>query len=421
MNDELLHPDAALRLVLDAARGLRPAGPATESLVLAELLGRHFPGRLPALVDQPPFDKSAMDGFAWAARGSFADPGPLRVVLSIAAGVDTTALPPLGPGTCARIMTGAPLPRGADAVQRVEWTREEAGEDGSSFVSFTAAEAVSNVIARGENQRTGDLLLSPRVLRAQDIGILASSGLGAIEVARRPIVGVISTGDELCSPGLDSGEAGSALPPGAIYDSNGPQLAAQAASAGCELRRYGIVRDDPLLLAAAVDKGLAECDVLLVSGGVSMGDFDYVPKTLLAAGVEKVFHGLAMRPGKPTFFGRRGDRTVFGLPGNPMSTFVNFEVLVLPHLLARMGLVREPRLVSALLATPLRRRETDRVEFLPARLEAAGEGGFVARPLAYHGSSMLAVLATADCLLRMDLGVDALEAGRRIDVRLIGS
>ena len=232
---------------------------------------------------------------------------------------------------------------------------------------------------------------------------------------------VLSTGDELAAPG-------SALSAGAIYDSNGPQLAAQALACGCELGMTGTVADDEEALVRAFEEALAGCDVLVVSGGVSMGDFDHVPRALARSGVVKLFHGLAMRPGKPVFFGSRGGGgsagalsgpTVFGLPGNPVSTFVGFEVLVRPHLAARTGLPWSPRLVGARLAAPLERRETDRVEFTPALLEPGPDGLPAVRPLSYKGSSMLNALARADCLISMDIGVKRLEAGRVVNARLL--
>jgi molybdopterin molybdotransferase len=270
---------------------------------------------------------------------------------------------------------------------------------------------VDNVIRKGENLKKGELLLSPRILAAQDIGILASGGFADVEVVGRPRVGVVSTGDEIEAPG-------SALPAASIYDSNGPQLCAQASAAGALARFFGIVRDREGALSAVLSRALDESDIVLVSGGVSMGDFDLVPHVLQTLDVEAVFHSLAMRPGKPTFFGMRGKTAVFGLPGNPVSTFVNFEVLVKPCLYAMAGLDFMPSVVAARLGKTLARRGVDRVEFLPARLESGPEG-MVAIPLNYHGSSMITVLADADALLRMELGQDRVEEGVIVDARRI--
>jgi molybdopterin molybdotransferase len=417
----------ALKLIVAAA----PA-PALESVPLGEALGRLLPVELPALVDQPPFDKSAMDGFATASP--FPPPaGPWRVVGTAAAG---SGLPrELGKGECLRIMTGAAVPPGALSVQRVEWTELlPATPAGTELVRFAREERSDNIIRRGENQRAGALLLAPRVLRAQDLGILASSGYDEVPVSRRLRVAVISTGDELAS-------AGSSLGAGAIFDSNGPQLAAQALSLGCESRFLGIVRDDVEALTASFEAALATSDLLLVSGGVSMGEFDHVPRALARAGVAMLFHGLTMKPGKPVFFGKRGQSSagtadgaagtadgaagtadgaaVFGLPGNPVSTFVAFEILVRAYIAAASGLPLEARRVGARLASPLARRESDRTEFLPARLETGADGLPAVRPLAYGGSSMLSALAEADCLVTMEIGVDRIEEGRTVDARLL--
>jgi molybdopterin molybdotransferase len=413
MTEGLLHPDEALTLVLEAGRkAFRDDGvSALETVPLAEALGRAMPGALASTVDHPPFDKSAMDGFAvtGGAPGT-ATPGPWRIIGTTAAGAESLARP--GPGEAQRVMTGAPVPQGTSFVQRVEWTASAGiAPDGAELVRFNDVERGSNVIRRGENLRAGKLLLSPRRLGPGDIGLLASSGYATVRVARRVTVGIVSTGDELHA-------AGETLGVSSIYDSNGPQLAAQAESAGAEARFYGIVPDDESALAAAFSKSLDECDVVLLSGGVSMGDFDHVPRVLAGLGVERVFHRIAMRPGKPTWFGRRGAVAVFGLPGNPISTFVNFEVFLRPYLAARLGIEWQQARLRLPLATELSRRGADRVEYLPVKIELE-EGRSVVRPLVYHGSSMLSVLAEATGLARLELGVERVEKGGYVDVGLL--
>ena len=399
-----IHPEQALALALEHL-----PTPSREILPLSDALGRYLAAELSALIDQPPFDKSAMDGYAYG-QSDPSKRGSWRLVDTIAAGSGVARK--LGDGECALIMTGAPIPGGAVAVQRREFAEESGGK-----VLFTRKETGDNIIRRGENQKVGERLLSRRRLGPQDIGILAASGYSAVPVASRPTVGIVSTGDELA-------ESGAVLGPGAIYDSNGPQLTAQAAALGCDVRFYGIVPDEPERLASAIGKALAECDLTIVSGAVSLGDFDYVPRTFESLGVRTVFHGLKMRPGKPTYYGRLGDKAAFGLPGNPVSTFVNFEILVRPHLLARLGAADPAPSLALPLAAPLTRRGSDRVEYLPARLERSGtasqpDTSTRVVPLSYRGSSMLSALAEADCLVRMDLGVESLPEGGIVHVRLV--
>jgi molybdopterin molybdotransferase len=404
---ELVSPAEALALVLE---GLPP--PWLDRITLDEALGRALAGPLPCLVDQPPFDKSAMDGFAWPGpAGRAVDGGGwLRVVGTVAAGEGAGR--PIGEGECARIMTGAPLPPGAGAVHRIERCELARGPGGEELVRFTRPEPLPNLIRRGENLRAGEPLLGPRILEPQDIGILASSGYGELEVARRPKVAVVSTGSEIAAPGA-------ALAPAAIYDSNGPALVAQARKAYVEAAHYGIARDEAGELEALLSRALADCDVLLVSGGVSMGDYDLVPRILESLGVEAVFQRIAMRPGRPTFFGRMGTKSVFGLAGNPLAAFVCFELFVRPLLAARMGLAYAPRLERARLAAALRLKPSERTEILPLRLERSALGELIAHPLRYHGSSMLSVLGEADALLELDAGLGGLEAGASVELRLI--
>lgn len=402
MPSTLLHPDKALGLVLESA----PA-PRLERCLLASALGRALPRSLPCLVDQPPFDKSSMDGFAYSPLA--AGMGESYRVLGSSGAAGQAALPALKPGECCRVMTGAPLPEGAEAVQRVEFCA--LSPDGASL-RFTAAEKGSNIVRRGSNERAGDTLLSPRLLSPQDIGILASSGYAEVEVARRPVVGVLSTGDEIVAPG-------SALGPASIYDSNGPALCAQATAAGAEARSYGIAQDEREALGSRLALGLGECDILLVSGGVSMGNFDYVPAALEALGVEEVFHRLAIRPGKPCFFGKKGEKLVFGLPGNPMATFVVFELLVRPLIARLLGLDYAPRKLRGRLTGALTQAEAERVDILPVRvLPGDGEGPLL-EPLVYHGSSMLSVLAAADALVRLEIGTGTIPKGGWVDARLV--
>ena len=305
-------------------------------------------------------------------------------------------------GQCAKIMTGAMMPDGAEKVIRIEYTEEKHGS-----MTPLRHEPFQNVVHRGENLSSGELLLEPCVLRAQEIGALASVGLANIRVAIPPLVGVITTGSELRNPGTGLG-------PGQIYNSNGFQICAQIASAGIPYRYFGVVRDDRRELTNLVARALEQCDVLLLSGGVSMGQYDFVPDVLKELGVQIRFHKLRLKPGKPTLFGRRQNRFVFGLPGNPVSTFVVFEIYVKELLFRFMGTRYAPREVTACLSRPIHRRDADRTEFRPVRLEAD-----TICPLEYHGSTHLNALLQADGLVRIERGCAALEAGTRLSVRVL--
>jgi molybdopterin molybdotransferase len=308
-------------------------------------------------------------------------------------------------------------------VQRLEWTAATDGADPEGgWMEVTQAEDSANVNPRGANLGLGELLIGPRRLGPQDLGVLASSGYARVELGRRPVVGVLSTGDELRA-------AGEALGPSSIYDTNGPTLAAQALTAGAELRRYGIVRDEPRLLGEALEAGLAECDILLTSGGVSLGDYDYLPGLLVSLGVQEIFHKLAMKPGKPLWFGRRPaapDRRqtlVFGLPGNPVSSFVGFEIFIRPAIAAFQGLDPSARFIRARLGEGVERKDTERVEYRPVRMTGPerGEGAVGVLPLRYTGSTMVQALAWADGLIRLEIGEARLEKGSSVDVRLLRS
>jgi molybdopterin molybdotransferase len=388
----MLNPDAALEMI----NGLSFA-PSVERVPVGQALGRVLAEVLPSRVDSPPFSKAAMDGYAL--RSS--DPADrFRVLELIAAG----AVPEhkVGDGQCSKIMTGAMMPEGADKIVRVEFTRESEG-----WMTVVDPEPYENIIYRGENLKAGDPLLEPKMLRAQDIGVLSSQGYSSVPVSVAPLVGVITTGSELCAPGQELGT-------GQIYDSNGAQLCAQVQTMYGRCRSYATVPDEPEQLAAAIQGALADCDLLLLSGGVSMGDLDFVPGVLRSLGAEILFHKLAVKPGKPTLFARKGPSFVFGLPGNPVSTFIIFEVFVKAFLFRWMGIASTPRMARGTLDQAVKRRDAERLEYRPVRLE-----GRRIVPLSYHGSSHLSALREAEGLIRVEIGTTRLEEGSELDVRLL--
>jgi molybdopterin molybdotransferase len=394
----MIHPDEALALI-EAVE----IAPRTEVVGLSRALGRIAAADPVSRVDQPPFDKSTMDGFAYSnAEGRLARSGDsFRLVGSIAAG----AAPParLAPGDCVRIMTGAPVPAGTVAVHRLELASEAGGR-----VAIASAETAPNIVRRGANRPAGERIFPRRALRPQDIGILAANGIAEVEVVRAPVVRVISTGDELAAAD------GTGLDAWRIYDSNGPQLVAHARVAGCEAAFLGIVPDDEARIGAAIEEAVRDADLAIVSGGVSVGDFDCVAGAAARAGFRTVFHGIAMKPGKPAFLGRRDSRFLYGVPGNPLSAFVNFEVMLRPLIARLCGYRWSPAVVRVRLGAAFARTDVERVEFVPAALR-----GGEAFPIGCTGSSMLDALAEADALVRVEAGRSRVEAGEELDARLV--
>ncbi|MCF7929618.1 MAG: molybdopterin molybdotransferase MoeA [Spirochaetales bacterium] len=444
---ELMHPDQAFALLANIEYRLPE-----EETGIHSACGRVLSQPVLNRVDSPPFDKAAMDGFAVNSADYRGEPGEtLRLIETVAAGQVPRRTP--GPGECVQIMTGAKMPEGTDKVIRVEYTDAgkkqgpgpgqagpgQAGAAASagspapaggeqpqkhtelepgtpptagapapgSTITVHTPEPAGNMIDKGENIRAGEVLLQPRRLAAHHIGILAAGGVDRIPVRRQARVGILTTGSEICEPGQELGA-------GRIYNSNGSQLAAQVESAGAIALPYGIVEDEPSALEAAVDHALEEADILLLSGGVSMGEFDFVPQVLRKAGVEVLFHRLAIKPGRPTLFGRKGDSFVFGLPGNPVSTFIIFEVMVRQFLGILNGVSIDRPVVRGTLSAGVFRKSSSRVEYRPARFYAG-----VIEPLSYYGSSHLNALSEANCIYRMDQGVSEFPEGMVIDARLI--
>ncbi|MDF1567004.1 MAG: molybdopterin molybdotransferase MoeA [Spirochaetaceae bacterium] len=374
----------------------------TQHVKLSEALGRFLAEKVASPLDAPPFDKSAMDGYAVR----YNDERNQYNVREIVAAGDAPSDRPIEPGEAVQIMTGAPLPPDTGKIIRVEFTRRN-----GDVMTVTEPEPYDNIIKRASNIKAGDPLLAPCRLGAKEIGCLAAAGIPEVTVYRPLRVGIIITGDELRN-------AGSPLRPGEIYDSNGPQLSAQIINAGAVPVSYGIIEDDRDAHRDAVVRGLKESDILLLSGGVSKGEFDYVSRTLSDAGVDILFHGVKVKPGRPTLFGRTPSCLVFGLPGNPVSVFVQFEALVRP-LINKLNQAPSPiRPVPGRLTRVLKRRDVDRAEFMPAVI-GSGPEGLELTPLKYGGSSHLNALADANALIFIPAGTETLEQGDQVDARLL--
>ena len=381
----------------------------SEDVELAEALGRVLAEDVHSDVDMPPFDRSAMDGYAVRAADATHAPVTLAVVGQVRAGQypDRT----LEPGQAVQIMTGAPVPPGATAVQQVEKTR--AREGGRQVEILAAVEPGANVARRGSEVRAGDMVLTRGgTLDPAAIAVLAAVGKGRVRVGRRPTVSVLVTGDELVDVWDTPG-------PGRIRNSNGYAVLAQARWAGAEVRSLGVVPDQVDLIAEAVRAGF-ESDVLVVSGGVSEGAFDLVEEVFARFDVGVLFDKVAIKPGAPLVFGRRGDKLVFGLPGNPVSAQVTFDVFVRAALLRMQGArVAARPSVEVELLDPATNR-SGRKAHLPARVRYEG-GRLVAAPIRSQGSADIVAHARANALLVLAADRVRAEAGERVPALLLGN
>ena len=380
--DTFIPFEEARRIVVASARATPP-----ETVALADALGRTLAADVASADDLPPFDTSAMDGFAVRAGDLGALPASLPVVATVHAGeVPGT----LAPGTAVAIMTGAPAPPGADAVVPVEWTSRPAPD---RVTVERAVEPGRNVRRAGEAMRAGDLALPGGALvTPAGIGLLASVGAAEVAVRRRPRVAVVATGDELV-------EAGGPLGPGQIRNSNGPGLAAQVVRAGGAVVGPLVARDTAAAVSAALDAASGD-DVVVFAGGVSMGERDLVRAELERRGVAWAFWQVRQRPGKPLAFGTLGGRPVVGLPGNPVSAAVCFEVYVRPLVAAMLGRPAPPVPERGVLEEPLAKAEGLHT-FARVVAERGGDGRLRLRPAGAQGSHVARSLADSDGLAHL--------------------
>jgi molybdopterin molybdotransferase len=389
VNDALLSINDAIDLVLSHVAPLD-----AEAVALETAAGRVTAEQARSAVDLPPFPSSAMDGFALRAEDT---PGSLPIVARVAAG--RPAPRALAPGEAMAIATGGVVPDGADSVVPIELVEER---EELVVVPGNVSHG-DNVRHRGGDLRAGDAVIDAGVrLGPVHVGALAAAGVTHVRCARSPRVAVLVTGTELRAPG-------ETLEPGQIYDANGFILDAQLRSAGALVDRLPAVADDEATTRAAIERGLA-ADVLVTTGGVSVGAYDLVRAAEAELGVEEIFWRVAMQPGKPVAFGVRGRTLVFGLPGNPVSSLVGFELFVRPALLALQGLADpRPAFRPGRLATAARRLAM-RDALLRARTRVVDDA-LLLEPLSGQQSHMIAHAATADALVLVPQGKGELPAG----------
>lgn len=371
----------------------------TELIPYQNSLGKILAENIYSDMDMPPFDKSAVDGYACRKQDLEKD---LELVEVIPAGIAPTKS--IGENQCSQIMTGAAVPEGADIVVMVEHT-----EIVNDKIRIVQSKNNSNICLIGENLKAEDLVLeSGTLLKAQHIPVLASVGKTFIQVYRQPRVSVISTGDELVEPQETPGIS-------QIRNSNAAQIMAQLQQIGISGFYIGIAKDSPESTRKMLEEALDSSDMVLLSGGVSMGEFDFVPGILEEKGINILFKSLAVQPGRPTVFGKKEKQFFFGLPGNPVSSFVQFELLVKPLLYKMMGHTFEPLRLKMPMGVELTRKNSKRKSYYPVYFNEKGE----VMPVEYNGSAHIHSYVKADGMIFIHIGEASLQKGQLVDVRPI--
>jgi molybdopterin molybdotransferase len=371
----------------------------TEQINLEASTGRILAENVYSDMDMPPFNKSAMDGFACRKEDLNQE---MEVIETIAAG--EIPQKSIGESQCSKIMTGAMVPKGADCVVMVENTEET----GSNRIRLSKIDPRINIAIKGEDVKTGDLLIEKgSLIEAQHIAVMASVGHSKPTVAKKPQIGVISTGNELVEPEVKPGMS-------QIRNSNAYQLIAQIIKSGGIPDYYGIALDTEEDLVKHIKKASDENDIFLLTGGVSMGDFDIVPKVVRSLGYEFLFESIAVQPGKPTTFAVNDKKFCFGLPGNPVSSFMQFEMLVKPFIYKMSGGTYAPLITKLPMGKEYKRKRSTRRSIIPIRIE--DDKVF---PIEYHGSAHISSLINANGIVTIPIGETTLEKGKMVDVRQI--
>jgi molybdopterin molybdotransferase len=389
---------------------VKPIG--VEEIALAAAHRRILAESIRLNEDSPPFDKAMMDGFAVRSADCAAPGAVLRIVGLAAAGQSPG--PALSAGEALQINTGAPIPAGADAVARIE---DCAVLPDNSRVEIKSTQASGrNVASRGSSRRSGDVVLTAPVrLGPAQIAAAAAAGVARFKVSRQVHAAIVATGDELVPPGLIKRA-------GQIFESNGPMLTALLREFGAEPVDLGIVKDDAAELKRAFAAALKH-PVVIAAGGMSMGTLDLVPTALSELGVKWLFHGVEMRPGKPTAYGRGpAGQHVFGLPGNPGSAFVCAWLMVRMIVRGLLGFApTPPSTIRALLAADVKSAKDARPAYIPARLSSDASTGLVVEPVRWGGSGDVFGLADANTLLVLTAPTQPMNAGQFVEVILLGA
>ena len=387
--------DKALKTVLGSAYFL-----SSEKVDITDSLNRVLAEDIKSDIDIPACDKAVMDGYACRREDLDKE---LSIVEVIPAGKKPEI--EIEPLQCAKIMTGALIPKGADCVIMVEHTKNPTDNTVSVF-----GENTNNYIRyKGEDIRTGQVVLNKGILiKPQHMAVLAAAGYTEILVSKQPKVGIIATGDELVEPHIQPETW-------QLRNSNSLQFKAQLENIGVTVTYYGIAKDSIDEIDKFFRKAADECDVVAVSGGVSMGDFDFVPEIFKKNNVKLLFEKIALKPGKPTVFGVKEGLYCFGIPGNPVSTFTVTELLIKPFLYRLMGHEYSPVNIKLPLAESITRKDTERLGWFPVKITSDGR----VKSIDYHGSAHINSLSDADGLISMDVSIAEIPEDSLVHIRLV--
>ncbi len=384
-----------------------------EKVPLGQLIGRVLAEDIFSDINMPPFNKSAMDGFACRAEDIL---NPLEIIEIIPAGKTPEKI--IGKNQAAKIMTGAPVPQGANCVFMVEESKMtenntvfyQSAKTGVDICTVSGhIKKGTNVVNLGQDIRTGDKIMSKGTfIKPQHIAALASVGCILPEVYKYPRVGVLATGSELVEPNIQPNKS-------QIRNSNGSQMLAQLAAIGIAGTYYGIAEDTQEKTQELLQKAVNENDIVLISGGVSMGDFDYVPVIMKALGFDILFDRVAVQPGKPITFAVGKNKFLFGMPGNPVSSFVQFELLAKPFIYKLMNANIQQKELYLPLNEDYKRKKTVRLGWVPVAINADG----TVSKVKYNGSAHLGGLLVADALMAIPIGINSLKKGDKVYVRQI--
>jgi len=372
----------------------------TEIISFTDSFGRILAEDISSDTDMPPFHRSAVDGYACRREDLYDD---LEVMEVIPAG--KVPKKKVEEGQCSKIMTGAIVPVGSDVVFMVEDSEKLV----SGKIRFTGKDSKKNYSSKGEDVRKGDVVMRKgKYIKPQDIAVMASVGHTNVIVKKKPLVAVMSTGDELVEPDISPGIS-------KIRNSNAYQLMAQVERAGGKGIYYGISPDLEKETSNLIQRAISENDIVILTGGVSMGDFDFVPSVLKSLGVNILFDRVNVQPGKPTTFGVHRKVVVFGLPGNPVSSFIQFETLVRPFLSRMMSYEWKPGEQLLPMAVRYERKSFDRMGWVPVIITGESE----VLPVEFHGSAHLTAMSDTDGIFAIESGIKTIEKGELVSVRQI--